>query len=106
MPRHGHARVSSTDQDCALQKARLHEAGCDVIRAERVSGPGTMTHANAVAFVDGSEPIPADPVAEGARSGMASRSICGRFRSSAGLLMLGERNSTLSRNRLRRSDAK
>src|SRR5215211_4824392 len=38
MPRYGYARVSSTDQDCALQEARLREAGCEVIRAERVSG--------------------------------------------------------------------
>src|SRR4029079_18536960 len=39
MPRYGYARVSSTDQDCALQEARLRAAGCEVIRAERVSGP-------------------------------------------------------------------
>src|SRR5215210_6984524 len=38
MPRYGYACVSSTDQDCALQEARLRAAGCEVIRAERVSG--------------------------------------------------------------------
>src|SRR5690349_5209166 len=38
MPRYGYARVSSTDQDCALQEAWLRDAGCEVIRAERVSG--------------------------------------------------------------------
>src|SRR3954452_25040635 len=38
MPRYGYARVSSTDQDCTLQEARLRDAGCEVIRAERVSG--------------------------------------------------------------------
>src|SRR3954471_13808354 len=38
MPRYGYARVSSTDQDCALQEVRLRDAGCEVIRAERVSG--------------------------------------------------------------------
>ena len=38
MPRYGYARVSSTDQDCALQEALLRAAGCEVIRAERVSG--------------------------------------------------------------------
>ncbi len=32
MPRYGYARVSSTDQDCALQEARLRDAGCEVIR--------------------------------------------------------------------------
>src|SRR4051794_31159089 len=38
MPCYGYACVSSTDQDCALQEARLRDAGCEVIRAERVSG--------------------------------------------------------------------
>ena len=38
MPRYGYARVSSTDQDYAAQEARLRAAGCEVIRAERVSG--------------------------------------------------------------------
>src|SRR3954467_3715977 len=38
MPCYGYARVSSTDQDCALQEARLRAAGCKVIRAERVRG--------------------------------------------------------------------
>src|SRR3954453_10998891 len=38
MPRYGYARVSSTDQDDAGQEARLRDAGCEVIRAERVSG--------------------------------------------------------------------
>jgi DNA invertase Pin-like site-specific DNA recombinase len=38
MPHYGYARVSSTDQDYATQEARLRDAGCEVIRAERVSG--------------------------------------------------------------------
>ena len=38
MLRYGYARVSSTDQGCALQEARLRAAGCEVIRADRVSG--------------------------------------------------------------------
>src|SRR3954451_2091320 len=38
MPCYGYACASSTDQDCALQEARLRDAGCEVIRAERVSG--------------------------------------------------------------------
>src|SRR3954468_24711226 len=38
MPRYGYARVSSTDQDCALQEARLRDAGCELIRAEKASG--------------------------------------------------------------------
>src|SRR3954454_19002892 len=38
MPRYGYARVSSTDQDCALQEARPRDEGGKVIRTERVSG--------------------------------------------------------------------
>src|SRR3954451_3643621 len=38
MPCYGYACVSSTDQDCALHEARLRDAGCEAIRAERVSG--------------------------------------------------------------------
>ena len=37
----GYARVSTTDQDLAIQKAALHAAGCDVIRAEKRSGTTT-----------------------------------------------------------------
>ena len=34
----GYARVSSTDQDCAIQEAALRSAGCTVIRSEKKSG--------------------------------------------------------------------
>jgi DNA invertase Pin-like site-specific DNA recombinase len=34
----GYARVSSTDQDCAIQEQALHDAGCNTIRSEKQSG--------------------------------------------------------------------
>ena len=38
MPSYGYARVSTADQDLALQHAALAAAGCEVIRAEKASG--------------------------------------------------------------------
>ena len=38
MPLYGYARVSTTDQDLGLQQAALKAAGCEVIRAEKVTG--------------------------------------------------------------------
>lgn len=37
----GYARVSSDDQDCALQEAALQTAGCSIIRSEKKSGTTT-----------------------------------------------------------------
>lgn len=38
MAAYGYARVSTTDQDLTSQERALRAAGCDVIRAEKVSG--------------------------------------------------------------------
>jgi DNA invertase Pin-like site-specific DNA recombinase len=38
MPLYGYARVSTLDQDLALQRAALQAAGCTVVRAETKSG--------------------------------------------------------------------
>lgn len=41
MPLYGYARVSTLDQDLSLQIEALKIAGCDIIRAEKVSGTST-----------------------------------------------------------------
>lgn len=38
---YGYARVSTDDQDCSIQEAALHAAGCDIVRSERRSGTTT-----------------------------------------------------------------
>ncbi|PNG26219.1 recombinase family protein [Methylocella silvestris] len=38
MATYGYARVSTTDQDLALQKKALKAAGCTIIRAEKMTG--------------------------------------------------------------------
>lgn len=38
MTKIGYARVSTTDQDTSIQEAKLKEAGCTIVRKEKVSG--------------------------------------------------------------------
>jgi DNA invertase Pin-like site-specific DNA recombinase len=42
MALYGYARVSTTDQDVAMQEAALRAAGCEVIRSEKRSGITTQ----------------------------------------------------------------
>jgi DNA invertase Pin-like site-specific DNA recombinase len=37
----GYARVSTKDQDCTIQEAALHAAGCDLLRSEKHTGTTT-----------------------------------------------------------------
>ena len=38
----GYARVSTGDQDLAIQRVRLHEAGCEKLFEEKTSGARTF----------------------------------------------------------------
>src|SRR3954467_11940010 len=54
MARIGYARVSSTDQDLALQIERLKAAGCEIVRSEKVTGStrqGRSELASIIAFL-------------------------------------------------------
>ena len=50
--RYGYARVSTTDQDLGIQEAALRAAGCDTIRAEKVTGTTTAGRAELALLLD------------------------------------------------------
>src|SRR5215217_7911708 len=52
MATYGYARVSTTDQDLALQEAALHAAGCEMIRAEKRSGTTTAGRSELQTLLD------------------------------------------------------
>ena len=52
MAKVGYARVSTTDQDTALQVATLKAAGCEVIREEKASGTTTSGRRELAAILD------------------------------------------------------
>ena len=43
MATYGYARVSTTEQDTAIQEEALRRAGCEIIRKERSSGTSRVT---------------------------------------------------------------
>lgn len=52
MTRVGYARVSTTDQDTAIQVAALRAAGCEVVRQEKASGTSTTGRAELATILD------------------------------------------------------
>jgi len=52
MASYGYARVSTTDQDLAVQEAALRAAGCEMIRAEKKSGTTTTGRSELQTLLD------------------------------------------------------
>ena len=52
MASYGYARVSTTDQDLAVQEAALRAAGCEMIRAEKKSGTTTAGRSELQTLID------------------------------------------------------
>lgn len=48
----GYARVSTEDQDCAIQEAALRAAGCTIVRSEKRSGTTTTNRAELETILD------------------------------------------------------
>ena len=60
MARIGYARVSTLDQDHATQEARLHAAGCKIVRSEKVSAKsrqGRDELASIIEFIRGGDEL-------------------------------------------------
>lgn len=52
MATYGYARVSTTDQDLAIQEAALRAAGCEIVRSEKRSGTSTEGRTELQTLVD------------------------------------------------------
>src|SRR5215210_8624063 len=52
MATYGYARVSTTDQNVAIQEAALRAAGCEVIRSEKCSGTSTAGRTELQTLID------------------------------------------------------
>ncbi len=49
---YGYARVSTTDQDLAIQEAALRSAGCEIVRSEKRSGTSTEGRTELQTLID------------------------------------------------------
>lgn len=52
MATYGYARVSTTDQDLAIQEAALRAAGCEIVRSEKRSGTSTEGRTELQTLID------------------------------------------------------
>ncbi len=52
MATYGYARVSTTDQDLAIQEAALRSAGCEIVRSEKRSGTSTEGRTELQTLID------------------------------------------------------
>lgn len=52
MATYGYARVSTTDQDLAIQESALRSAGCEIVRSEKRSGTSTEGRTELQTLID------------------------------------------------------
>jgi DNA invertase Pin-like site-specific DNA recombinase len=71
----GYARVSTTDQDTATQEAKLRQAGCTIVRTERVSGRSRESRSELEAIIAFIRPGDAVVVVKLDRLGRSTRDV-------------------------------
>ncbi|AJA08489.1 resolvase domain-containing protein [Sphingopyxis fribergensis] len=90
----GYARVSSTDQDCAIQEAALRAAGCDPIRSEKMTGTTTQGRdmlETVLAFLQSGDTLMVTRIDRLARSVADLESIVARIKERGAFLRATER---------------
>lgn len=91
----GYARVSTHDQDCALQEATLKAAGCNVVRCEKRSGTTTDGRVELATILDFLQPGDTLLVTRLDRLGRSLEDllgICGRIQEQGAALRATEQN--------------
>src|SRR5687768_12925066 len=80
----GYARVSTADQDCSIQEAALHAAGCSTVRSEKKSGTsrdGRAELETVLSFLRSGDTLVVTRIDRLARSLMDLETIVGELRS-------------------------